>query len=648
MADPKKPRTVKVTTDSAGHVTGLVTPAGTSVGYGYTGDALTTVTDPRGNPWTYGHDGPLLSGISVRGSQRLHVTYTGAGRVATLQRTGSPDHADLRFDWDATSRTATRRAHVSVDGELTWVDYVDRYVGNSLVRQEFPTGAVVRYAYDARTNLVRVQDPAGWVQEMAYNAAGNLTQQRSPMTATTAAVVKLTYDGDSRVLTETDANGNTVTYVYSGPGLGSITPTGGGAGSARLTYNSLGLLTAVVTPTGRQVFGYDEAGNQTRVQAETLPGTPLTGAGSAATYDEAGRVRPPPTRAARPARSGGFTTSNTYDKAGNLLTTVSPAGEARTTPTTTGQVMLLEDLPRRDVLLVERERPHPQDHDRAGTAVQQYDPSGSVLVDTTPTGRQTRHRYDALGRETVTDTESATVRYAFDASSNVVGIDDSDGVTTSRQFDSLNRLVRSVTGGAETLSRYDADGNLLTERDPRGNTTTRSYDSRGNLTAVTDPAGHHVVRDHPPRTSCAGPTAGAAITTYTYDGLGHVLSRWPSTAARRRTANDEAGNACRTTDPSGRVTTRTLDGANRTTGRTTARPPRHHRRRTRPTTSWGRRTSVTSGGTTATSRYDTRATSRRRDRRRRFTYDHATARKDPRDLPRTARGRIRGRRRRRP
>ncbi len=418
------------------------------------------------------------------------MTYTNAGRVETLQRTGSPDHADLRFDWDAASRTATRSAHVSVDGELTWVDYVDRYVGNSLVRQEFPTGAVVRYAYDARTNLVRVQDPAGWVQEMEYDTAGNLTLQRSPITATTAAVVKLTYDGDSRVLTETDANGNTVTYVYSGPGLGSITPPGGGAGSTRLTYNSLGLLTAVVTPTGRQVFGYDEAGNQTRVQAETLPGTPLTGAGSAATYDEAGRVLTSTDARGTTRKVGGFTTTNTYDKAGNLLTTVSP-GRGRTSNTydAAGQVSSSETLLGETSFSWSESDLTRRTTTSAGTAVQQYDPSGSVLVDTTPTGYQTRHRYDALGRETATVTESATVRYTFDASSNVVRIDDSDGVTTSRQFDSLNRLVRSVTDGAETLSRYDADGNLLTERDPRGNTTTRSYDSHGNLTAVTDPAG---------------------------------------------------------------------------------------------------------------------------------------------------------------
>ena len=259
---------------------------------------------------------------------RLAVTYDSAGRVATASSQGDARHTQDRFTYDTAAHTTTREARTSVGGTLTWAAYVDTYRNNVLVRQALPSGAVLRYSYDARLNLIAIQDPNGFVQERVFDADGDLVTQSTPLDSTRSAVVQFTYDRSHRITSQTDALGNRTTYGYQGGRLTSVTPPGGREGATTLSYDGP-LLSEVTTPIGRQTFIHDAMGNVVRVNEYGLSGPALNGNGSRATYNEAGlktSATDPRGVPANGAVDPAFTTTWTYDDAGNLLSTRSPVG----------------------------------------------------------------------------------------------------------------------------------------------------------------------------------------------------------------------------------------------------------------------------------------------------------------------------------
>ena len=245
---------------------------------------------------------------------------------------GSARHSENRYSYDLAAQTTTREAHTSIGGQLSWAPYVDTYRSNVLVRQSFPTGVVMRYSYDARLNLIAIQDPTGFVQERVFSPAGDLIAERTPMNSTQSAIVQFTYDGNHRMVTQTDANGNQTKYGYSGSNVGSITPPGSSNGATTFKYDR-GLLTEIETPIGRQTFTYDAVGNPVRANEFGPSGPALNGNGSRTTYNEAGQAtsfidpRGVPTTGAVDPK---FTTTWTYDNAGNLISTRNPVGVVTT------------------------------------------------------------------------------------------------------------------------------------------------------------------------------------------------------------------------------------------------------------------------------------------------------------------------------
>ena len=549
--DAKKPQVVAVTTES-GRVTSLRTPAGRTVSYGYVDGLLTGVTDVLGKPWSYGHAGGRLSGITdPDGTSRLAVVYDGAGRVTSVVEGGSARRADSTFTWAMTDGTGTStRSVATASGRAS---YVDEYKGNVLVRQSLPEGRGLRYGYDAQTNLTHVQDPAGWVQLLTYDAAGRLSSHSSPLGGGAFAVQRWTYDAQHRMLTQTDADGRITTYVYNGANLGSVRPPGPGAGATRMTYDSFGLLLSTTTPIGKQVFTNDAFGNTIRTVEQNLAGVPLNGAGSTATFDEAGRTT-------RFQSALGIVSSWTLDAAGKVLAASTPTGEVSNTYSDAGDTLSSTTFGETttfgwDEASLTRTTTSP-----AGTTTQEYDGSGNVLLERSPTGLVTEHSYDGLGREVLTATGTSNVRYVFDDASNVVRSIDSTGEVLEQQFDALGRVVRQVGDGLESWTRYDGVGNVIATRDASGGTGTRSYDSHGNVSTVKDDQGttsyaYDLADNVVSRTDSRG-----GVTTWTYDPMSRPTSM---TVGGQRTTYgyDLDGRLVRTTDPEGRSTALTLDAA---------------------------------------------------------------------------------------
>ncbi len=551
--DGNKPRVVAVTTNPAGRVTSLKTPAGHTVSYGYVGGQLTRVTDVLGKSWTYAQAGPWLSGITdPDGNSRLAVGYDGAGRVTSIVEGGSARRTDSAFNW-ASMANGTGTSTRSVATATGRADYIDEYRGNVLIGQSLPAGRGLRYGYDASTNLTHVQDPAGWVQLLTYDAAGHLLSHSSPLGRGTFAVQRWTYDNQHRMLTQTDADGRITTYVYNGANLGSVRPPGPGEGATRMTYDSVGLLLSTTTPVGKQVFTNDAYGNTVRTVEQDLAGLPLNGEGSTATFDEAGR-----TTGFRSAH--GIVSTWELDAAGKVLLASTPTGSVSNDYSAAGVTKSSTAFGERTTFAwneIDRIRTTTSP---AGTTTQKYDRSGNVLYEESPTGLVTEHSYDALGREFLTTTGTSNVRYVFDDASNVVRSIDSTGEVLEQQFDALSRVVRQVGDGLESWTSYDGVGNVTSTRDTSGGITTRSYDSHGNPSTVKDAQGttsygydlaDNVVR----RTDSRG-----GVTTWTYDPMSRPTSM---TVGGQRTTYgyDLDGRLVKSTDPEGRSTALTLDEA---------------------------------------------------------------------------------------
>ncbi len=185
---------------------------------------------------------------------------------------------------------------------MTPETYTDQYLGNDLVAQTSPTGAITLYSYNSQINLTEVEGLLGWVQTMAYDPANDLISQTTPITSTSAAVVHMTYDPFHRLLTQTDADGNATTFVYNGPYLRFVRPPGINPGTS-YSVNGVGEVSLIDSSIGQQAISYDAAGNPTGVTLETFKGASLDGRGTLDTTTRQARSSPRSTPGAtcRPA-----------------------------------------------------------------------------------------------------------------------------------------------------------------------------------------------------------------------------------------------------------------------------------------------------------------------------------------------------------
>jgi RHS repeat-associated protein len=561
----KKQPTITAALNAAGQVTEITTPT-RSVGYHYTGGLLDRVTDATGYTWRYGYDGSgkLTSITDPTGATRLSAGYDSSNRVGFVQIEGDQKRTHDTFDYSTPGETK-RNVLTSVGGAApTWQTYTDRYIGNVLVAQRMPMGETMRYSYDANMHLVESQDALGWTSTYTYDGFGNLTSQSTPISSTQAAVVRMTYDGQHRIRSQTDADGNLTTYSYSGPWLSAIKPPAtGNVQWTRFDYDGVGHLIDTVGPTNKRLFSYDAAGNMTKVVIQDLAGKTLNGPGTLFTYDEAGnRIET--------TDPLGHKTAWSYDETGHQ-TAMTPAlgnpttyafDHAGTLASTTGP-----DTHTTSWSWDEAAGTRTTQVDGATTLVQTYDPAGNLLSERPGAASDpgTTYTYDASGRQvTKTDSAGITTHYSYDANSNVVAADDTSGQQLTQSFNALSKLVRRTDDGRVTSVGYDPAGNITSSTDAAGNTTrftynadslvssarnaagttNYGYDSAGNLITVVDPVGHTTAYAYDAMARRTKATEGGGSTVYTYDVANNLKSA---------------------TDPSGRKTAYGLDALNRVT-----------------------------------------------------------------------------------
>ncbi len=519
----------------------------------YAGNVLMETIDPYGKSIAYDYDRHLRPvAITDQRGNTTEMTYDSAGRMLTRSAPSALGHVES-WTYDGAGNITSH-----TDGRKNKTTYTYN-TSNQLTSTTDPLGGKTAYTYTPLGSLETVTTPRGKVTTYGYDAAGNRTSVTTPLGEKTT----FTYDKAGRILTKTDPRGNvtgadpadfTTTYAYDGRGLLSSATDPLGRTTA-YEYNGAEQLTSAKNPAGdTATFAYDDAGHLTR-------STDPSGNSVTRTYDASGRL------ASETDATGGKTTY-TYDKVGRLLSSVSPRGNVTGTDPA------------------------------AYTTSYTYDAAGNTTKVTGPTGASTSTTYDAINRPlTVTDPLDHTTSYTYDANDNVTKVTDAAGETVSSVYDKNNRLTSSTNQLGKTTSyAYDADGNLLsrtsplghkeswtydddgrqaTAVDPRGNatgadparyTTTYGYDPAGNPTTVTDPLGGVTTTAYDAVNNVVKQTdADKRATAYGYDKLDRLTEVTAPDGAVTTYGHDTAGNVTERTDANGHVTTYGYDAARRLT-----------------------------------------------------------------------------------
>ncbi len=490
-------RVVSVT-DPRGTTAGT-DPAGHTTTYAYTADdLLATSTDPLGALTQYGYDtfGDLTTSTDPLGRTTTR-SYDSDGNLKLLTLPGGQQTTDT---YDAAGHVTSSTDPLGRTTQQTW----DPNTGQ-LTSRTSPSGGTTAYTYDGDGNVIRTVDPDGHTTTNTYDASDRLSATTTP--------------NGNRI--GSDPRENTTTYTYDSSGNRTSLMNGNGA-VTKYAYDDAGNLISTTDPLGRTSrTDYDAAG---RVLAEHDP----TGATTSSRYDAAGQL-------VSTTDPLGNTTTYTYDADGNRLSLTDPSGDLTTYGYDADNRLVATTSPRGNApQAAAGSFTSTNSYDAAGqrTATTNalggvttisYDAAGDKATETDPAGRTTNYGYDDAGEPVaITNPLGDQTSLTYDADGNVSGRTDGLGHTTHYSWDGDGLQIGKVTPLGESSSyQYDADQNLIqTVTPPTANgssrTTNYTFDGQDRLT--------HVAYDQ--SASAVLPGAGGSTTTvsiptpnvsYTYD-----------------------------------------------------------------------------------------------------------------------------------
>ena len=278
LSDPLD-RNTFFTYDRSGNVTSLTNPQGfiTKFAYGSGtcpscgGAQLSSLTDPKGNSWTFNYDqyARLTETANPLGQKKAYQ-YDKMSRVTEVKDPGGNVRT---YTYDALNRL-TRKEILTTSAERSVTTYVYDKVGNLLNAAN--TDGMVSFAYDALNRPVKTdQLIAGrsYVITYAYDAVGNRTGMATPW-----GKYSYTYDALNRQTGIVNPQGITVSFSYDAVSRRKKKTILKSApeilAETAYSYDAAGQLLNITNKAGGKTvafnnYGYDDAGNRTRIEDQS-------------------------------------------------------------------------------------------------------------------------------------------------------------------------------------------------------------------------------------------------------------------------------------------------------------------------------------------------------------------------------------------
>jgi len=504
-----------------GRVTSIQDSVGTVATYTYNNGLLTSVTYADGSQNNYAYDTANNITSVTDGQAKIleSHTYDSAHRGLTSSRANGVDSISLQYGSDGTTTLTDSMNNTTIYSYAA-------LSGSTFITQIQGPGC---HSCGGRNN-----------QTFVLDSSGNRTSETDP----NGNAVSYTYDSSGNILTKSNAAG-TWTYTYNGfqEALTAQDPL---ANTTTNTYDSQGNLLTTTTPppasgqSGSQtIFTYDATG-------ELLTATDPLGHKTTLSYFPGGLLH-----TITDAQSNAI--SYTYDARGNKLTVKDPLNQATSFAYDPMNRLLKITYP------------------DSSTAQFAYDPRGREVSVTDANNETTTYTYDDADRLiTSTDPTHNVTTYGYDSESNMTSVKDASGHITSFGYDSLGRVTQTTfpSNLAETYG-YDANGNLTSKTDRNSHTITYAYDQLNRLTSKTYPDSSTVTFTYDSDGRLTREVDPTGTYQFVFDNMGRPTQSTASYAflASRSFTNsygyDAGSNLTSFTDPEGGATTYAYDTLNR-------------------------------------------------------------------------------------
>ncbi len=460
------------------------------------------------------------------------------------------------------------------------------YTRGKLTRVEDQTGRGVQFGYTG-DDLTTFTDAKGATTTYTYTAQGDVERLMTTSTLPDGSQLNTqTFDGDGRVDTQTDGEGNVTTFQYDQPPNGEGTTVVNPLGQVSQYVHADGENLAGATDTAgnadastydanNRIISYtDRLGNQANFTYHDPSGFPASITDfSGATWtmafqrqDQDGFRFYVPVQLTLPdavteqyqydalgnltsfTDRAGDEWTFTYDQRGQLLTLTNPlGGTGRYTPNADGSLAEAVDAGgvARTFVYDALKRIQMIRHGDGSERGLETDDANNIVRATNELGRSVQIAYDDNDRiRTLSDPLRNTRRFEYDANSRLAAFTDRSGNTSTFDYDAVGNVSEIRNGAGEAVGfTYDGRNQLRSIGDGLGTSVDYDYDAQGRLTSVTDALGKTgtLARDVMGRVT--GLTApGGQTTNYTYDAVGRLISIRSASGQMRGFRYDPRGN----------------------------------------------------------------------------------------------------------
>lgn len=505
--------------DSKGKLTTVTDPEGRKYSFTWSNGHITQVTDDTGREVDYGYNsaGDLTDVWGVT-TDRSHG--------------GRADNDHTQYGYNSAHLMTSMRSPDNFGKGPDVVTAMSYDSAQRVTAQTDPLGRKTSFTYGPDGGLkagqTLVTDPAGHKTLDNYNAAGLLTSETKGYGTPAAGTWRYTYDPITLgVATKTDPDGNVTTYSYDKHGnmISKSSPRGF---TTSYRYDDHGDLLQTTDPDGIQTtYTYNKAGAHTKKTvsqpgetAESPGGNPPDATVRTTTYGYADQAHPADQTST--TDPNGHTSKTSYDTYGDVVSRTDPAGRVTKYGWDTARGLRTSKVgPAGTAAGVTPGCAPPT----TGCTTYSYDAAGHNTKTTGPLGHTHRQTYDADGNEvSSTDGDGNTTTYTYDAADQKVKTTTADGTVTATGYTPDGQVASIINGqGGKTSYSYDAQGHRTQATDPDGRTTVTAYDPAGRVTKTIAPGGTSVSYSYDPdgqviKKSYSDNTPTVSGITYDPDG----------------------------------------------------------------------------------------------------------------------------------